>query len=143
MSDLSITATQVVAGTGASVIKTGVYGETVTAGQCVYQKSTDSKWYKAVATSGGTAEQSGYGVSFGVALVGGAANQPAYVQTGGPITIGATVAAGVWYYVSQTAAGGIGPVADLGSGDFVTIIGYGLTTSTMQIVPTATGLTLA
>ncbi len=78
----------------------------------------------------------------GVALNGGAVNQLAVVLCAGNYTVGGTIAVGVFYYVSNT-AGGIAPIADLGSGDYVSIIGYGVTTAIMKIAPVATGLTLA
>lgn len=139
MADLSITANSVVQGAGATVIKTGVWGETVTAGQGVYQKSSDSKWYKAQCD--GTAEESGYGVSVGVALAGGALNQPAFVQTGGTITIGATVAVGTVYVVSET-AGGICPWADLNSDDRLTVLAYASAAGVLTLAVSATGVSV-
>jgi hypothetical protein len=44
------------------------------------------------------------------------------VQTGGQITIGATVTAGTVYYLSGT-AGGIRPAADNTTGDYPQVIG--------------------
>lgn len=111
----------------------------MTAGQAVYLKASDGKWWKAKATA---TEPGSTGVSFGIALNGGAANQPAHVQTGGSLTIGATVAAGVWYYLSTT-YGGIAPVADLGSGNYVSTICYGISTSVVKVSPIASGVALA
>lgn len=137
MADLTITAANVVKGSGATVNRDRVAGETITAGQAVYLKSSDNKWWKA--QSDGTSAEAD---AQGVALHAASAEQPLAVQTGGSITIGATVAAGVFYYVSNT-AGGICPAADLGTADYVTAIGYGLTTSTIQVQPIATGVVLA
>ncbi len=115
----------------------------MTAGQVVYLKASDSKWYKALSDAvSGSVEKSGSGTTLGLALNGGAAGQPAAVATGGTVTIGGTIAAGVLYYVSNT-AGGFCAVADLGTGDYVSVIGYGTTTAIMNLVPTATGLILA
>ena len=143
MADITITDTSCVP--AASVVYAPQYpfGETVTAGMVVYLKASDSKWYKAVATSGGTAEQSGSGVVMGIAMCGGAASQPGVVAVGGTVTIGGTLAAGVFYYVSQTLAGKFSLPADLGSGDYVSIIGYATTTAILKVAPVATGLTLA
>lgn len=140
MAALTITATNVVAGDGAVVVKDFPFGETVTAGMSVYLKASDSKWWKAQAD--GTADQSGSGVRLGIALNGGAANQPAAVQTGGRLTIGATVAAGVFYYVGL-GAGEIGPAGDLGSTNYVSQIAYGVSTSVVVVNPLATGVVLA
>jgi hypothetical protein len=140
MSDIAITASGVVAGTGAEIDRGGLAGETVTAGQVVYRKSTDGRWW--LAQHDGTAEESGVGVQVGVCLHGSLAGQPVAVQTGGLITIGATIAAGVVYYLSA-GAGGIAPIADIGSADRVTIIGYGTTTAIMQLLLRATNTVLA
>lgn len=140
MADLTLTATSVVQSTNPIIITQYTFGETVTAGMPVYLNTSDSKWYKA--QNDGTSAESGYGTKIGVALNGGAANQSAAVQVGGNITIGGTIAVGVFYYLSAT-AGGICPVADVGSAKYVTVIGYGATTSVMTLNPIATGLTLA
>jgi uncharacterized phiE125 gp8 family phage protein len=89
IADLTITAASVLPGSGA-VIQTGTAGEAVTAGQALYQKAADSKWYKADCNSA-TAEVR---VAKAIALTGSAAGQPVVVQTGGQITIGATLTAG-------------------------------------------------
>lgn len=140
MADITITATSVAPYASATTITQYLIGETITAGQVVYLKSSDSRWWKA--QTDGTAAESGNGTSIGIALNGGAAGQFVAVQTHGDITIGATIATGVEYYVSNT-AGGICPVADLGSADYVTIIGYGISTSVLRLDFNATGLTLA
>ena len=139
MSDISITAANVVR-VGGSVNKNYNAGETTTAGQSVYLKTTDSKWYKAQAD--GTAEEAGGGTIVGVALHAASAGQPLAVQTDGTITIGGTVVAGTVYVVATT-AGGIAPIADLASTNRVTIIGYGTSTSVIAINPIITGVTIA
>jgi hypothetical protein len=73
--DLSVTAASVVPGSGA-VLATGTAGEALTAGQAVYQKAADSKWYKADCNSA-TAEVR---VASAIALGGAAAGQPVVVQ---------------------------------------------------------------
>jgi hypothetical protein len=127
MADLSITAGSVVSGTGA--IKTpGVCGETITAGQAVYRDSATGLWLKADSNSATQAARAAQGI----ALNGGALNQPIVVQTGGDITIGATMTAGIAYYLSDT-AGGICPVADIGSGEFVCLIGLSKSTTVLAL----------
>lgn len=140
MAILSITAASVAAGSDAQKDTGGLAGETITAGQLVYRKSTDSRWW--LLQQDGTAEEAGVGVQTGIALHGSLAGQPLSVQTGGSITIGATIAAGVVYYGHDT-AGGIGPVADNGSGDRIFIVGYGTSTTVMQLLLRATGASLA
>jgi DNA transposition AAA+ family ATPase len=79
MTDISITAANVLPGSGA-VIQTGTAGEALTAGQALYQKAADNKWYKADCNSA-TAEVR---VAKAFALTGSAAGQPVVVQTSRP-----------------------------------------------------------
>src|SRR5262245_7735968 len=137
MPDLTITPTGVLKGSDATINAQSVFGETVTAGMVVYKKSTDGKWWKAQADT--TPEEAGQG-GLGVALNGGAVDQPAFVQTGGTITIGATVAVGLLYVVSA-AAGGIAPSADLVTGNKVSLLGIGATATTLLLSVHVYGVT--
>lgn len=127
MTDLSITAANVVAGDDATK-KEGLAGETITAGQAVYLSSTSHKWMKADSNSA-TAEAR---EAIGIALNGAALNQPVEVQTKGQITIGATLTAGTAYYLSDT-AGGICPLADVGSGEYVCLLGLAASASLLNL----------
>lgn len=134
MADLTITAGSVVRVAGAT--EQGTAGGTVTAGMSVYQKASDSKWYGAIHTASAT---SGYGVRVGIALNGCSANQPITVQLSGTVTIGATVTVGVPYFVGDDAAGGICPLADIGSTDFTTYLGTATTAAIIDLKPHASG----
>lgn len=136
MADITVTAASVVKASGTAI--SGTLGETVTAGQTVYLKSADSRYWKALTTS---AETSGSG-GLGIALNGGAAGQPVSIQTSGVITIGATVAVGTIYVLSDT-AGGICPAADNGSADYVTILGIASTTGAITLGISASGIAKA
>lgn len=127
MADLTITAANVVAGSNATK-ESGIAGETITAGQAVYKSSTTGKYMKADSNSG-TAEAR---QARGIALNGAAADQPLAIQKAGDITIGATLTAGVAYYLSDT-AGGICPVADVGSGEYVCLLGLAKSTSVLAL----------
>lgn len=127
MADLTITATSVVAGGGAKTTE-GVAGATITAGQVVYYDTSAGTWKLADCDSGTAAVRS----PGGIALNGAASGQALRVLTSGPITIGATLTAGVAYYLSGT-AGGICPVADLTTGDYPTIIGIATSTSVLDV----------
>lgn len=127
MANLSITAASVFPGSNA-VKEYGVFGEAVTAGQLVYKKAADGKYWLSDSNSA-TAEVRGVS---GVALVGGAANQQAVVQTGGNILPGATVVVGETYYLGET-PGAIQPRADVGSGEYVTKVGFGISTTTIKL----------
>lgn len=127
MADLTVTAASVVAGADA-VTETGTLGATVTAGQALYKLSTDNKWYLADNNSATAAVRQ----ATGIALNGGGAGQPVRVLRSGPVTIGATMTAGVAYYLSDT-PGGICPVADVGAGEYPGIIGIATSTTVLNV----------
>lgn len=132
MADITVTAGNVVQGTGAQT-KQVTYGATITAGMPVY-KDTETSTYKAcVTTTAATANCEG------IALNGGANGQPGLIQTSGQITIGGTVAVGTIYTVSDN-AGGIAPDADRGASDYVTVIGVGITTAIIDLSIKASGV---
>lgn len=128
MSDLSITAASVIAGTGARTVN-GTAGATITAGQVVYLDSADNEYKLADCDSATAAVRS----PAGLALHGAADGQPLEVLTRGPVTIGATMTAGLTYYLSQN-PGGICPIGDLGSGDYRTIIGVATSTTVLDVL---------
>lgn len=139
MADISITATSVKFVSGTKHNSNNA-GETVTAGQGVYLKAADSKWWKM--DNNVDQATSGYGVQTGFALHGAAADQPLTVQTTGDIDIGATVVVGAVYVVSTT-AGGWAPHADLASTNYITYGGYAITTGRLRLINAATGLQVA
>lgn len=126
MANLTITEASVVAGTGASMVN-GTLGETVTAGQAVYLNSS-RKWMKADANGGSEIVR----YAKGIALNGGAVNQPVRVLKEGQITIGATLTAGLVYFLSRT-AGAICPYADLTTGDYVVQLGIAKSTTVLDV----------
>lgn len=129
MADLSITATSVIGGSGNAVIKVpGVLGETITAGQALYLDSVAAKWKLADNNSATAAVRQAGGIS----LNGGAVNQPVLVQKTGDITMGATLTPGAAYYLSDT-PGGICLVADVGSGEYVCLIGLAKSATVLTI----------
>lgn len=137
MADLVITAANVIAGTGARK-EHGTAGATITAGQSVYLDSATNSYKLADCDSATAAVRS----AAGIALHAASSGQPLSVHTRGPITIGATVTQGVAYYLSAT-PGGICPVADLGSGDYPTILGIATSASVIEIDIQASGVALA
>lgn len=131
MADIVITAASVVAGSGAKVTS-GTAGATVTAGQVVYLDSaTTGKWLLADSDAA-TAAARGQGANVGIALNGASDGQPIDVLTEGPITLGSVLTAGTAYYLSAT-PGGIAPLADLLTGDYVTLLGLATSTSVLQL----------
>jgi hypothetical protein len=137
MADLTITATNVVAGNSAKT-ENGVAGVAVTAGQVVYKDSADNKFKLADTDSATAAARSPYGI----ALHAAAANQPLAVLTSGSITIGAALTAGVFYYLSGT-PGGICPVADVAAGDYPCVIGVATSASLLKVQIVESGVVLA
>jgi hypothetical protein len=127
MADLSITAANVIAGSGAKKV-TGTAGATITAGQVVYFDASTSS-YKLADTDSATADVRS---PAGLALNGAATGQPVTVHISGPLTIGATVAVGDVYYLSGT-AGGLAPFADVAAGDYPCIIGICTSTSVLNV----------
>lgn len=136
MADLTITAASVLAGSGAKKIN-GTAGASVTAGQVVYY-DRDANSYKLADNNSATAAVRAPAC---IALNGAATGQPLTVLTSGPITIGATLTAGVAYYLSDT-AGGICPVADLGAGEYPSIIGLATSTSVIDVKIQSAGVAL-
>jgi len=138
LADITITAANVVPGSGATILA-GTAGETITAGQCVYLNASNL-WLKAQCD--GTTLEAGSS-NIGIALTGSSLNQSINVQVAGTITIGGTVVATTPYIVSAT-AGGICPFADLASGQYATFLGYATTTGIISMaIRQYTGVTKA
>jgi hypothetical protein len=137
LADLTITATSVLAGSG-SVKVNGTAGASITAGQVVYLDASDNKYKLADNNSATAAVRS----PAGIALHASASGQPLTVLTSGPITIGATVTAGVAYYLSDT-PGGICPVADLLTGEYPVVLGLATSASVIEVDIQEAGVALA
>jgi hypothetical protein len=127
MSDLSVTAANVVP-SGNATVERGTAGATITAGQVVYKDPTTGKYLLADNNSATAAARQ----ARGIALNGASNGQPLSIQMGGDITIGATLTAGVAYYLSGT-AGGICPVADLTTGMYPCLLGMAKSTTVLSI----------
>jgi len=137
MAALTITAASVLAGSNAATVA-GVAGATITAGQVVYKEASTGK-YKLADANDATAEVR---VPAGIALHGASDGQPLKILTGGNITIGATVTAGTAYYLSPLTAGGIGPLADVTTGDDVVLVGIATTAAIIKVQFLVSGVTL-
>jgi hypothetical protein len=135
MADVSITAANVVAVSGAQTVQ-GFALATITAGQIVYRDATTQQF--GLADNNGAAATR---VPVGIALNGAAANQPLTVLTFGSITIGGTLVAGVAYYLGDT-PGSLCPVADLSVGETATLIGIATSTAILKVDINPSGVTL-
>jgi hypothetical protein len=135
LSDLSITAANVVPCAGNNVNNQFTASVAITQGETVYLVAgSPSQW--ALAKSSGTATLA---QCQGVALNSASAGQPLTVQTSGPITIGATVVVGGLYILSAT-AGLICPFADIATTNFVTLLGVASSATVIQLAPNPTGV---
>jgi len=137
MSDLVITAANVVKGSG-SRTQVGTAGASITPGQVVYLDSATNTYKLSDCDSATASVRSPAGIALNTA----SSNQPLSILTSGSITIGATVTAGVAYYLSAT-PGGICPVADLGTGDYPVILGIATSASVINIDVQEAGVALA
>ncbi|CAN7599176.1 hypothetical protein [Bosea sp. LjRoot237] len=127
MADLTITASAVLPGASAA-LAAGTAGETIVAGKAVYLASATKKWMLADADSV-TAEAR---KAVGIALNGASLNQPVGVLTGGDVTLGAVLTAGQAIYLSDD-PGGLCPLADLATGDYVCLLGLAKSTSVLTV----------
>lgn len=134
MTDLVITAANVVAGSNATR-DTGTAGETITAGKAVFLNVATNRWM--LSDNNGT----GTRTVKGIALNGASANQPVAVLKDGDITIGATLTAGTDYWLSAT-AGGICPRADLDVGMDTIQIGVAKSATVLAVNIQDPGVTL-
>lgn len=126
MTDLVLTAANVVPGSNASIVH-GLAAVAVTAGQVVYESSSGS-FSLADDNSGTVAAKS----PVGIALNGAAAGQALAVIKSGDLTLGAVLTKGTVYFLSDT-AGGICPAADLASGENVVLLGIAKSTSVLAV----------
>lgn len=130
MSDLAITAAQVLPGTGARVNKYTA-GEAIAAGKPVYLDTVTNTVKLADCDAASPLKAT----VLGIALNGAATGQPVDIQeSGGEITLGAdaSMVAGTIYILSGT-AGGICPDADAATADSITIIGVAKTAAILLL----------
>lgn len=133
--DISITAASVVPGSNAKLI-TKTAGATITAGQVVYEDTSDSNKVKLADTDSATALAR---VVLGIAATSASAGQPVVIiREDDDLTLGGTVAIGDLLILSGT-AGGIAPSADAASGDYVTFLGVAKTTAKINFKPVHSG----
>lgn len=126
MADLTITAASVVAGSGAKT-EQKIAAVAITAGQVVALNAAGKVILADCDDATALTRK-----PVGIALHAAAANQPVTFLKEGPITIGATVAASVPYFLSPT-AGGICPLADVLTGDYAVFLGFGISTTVIYV----------
>lgn len=127
MADLSVTAANCLQNSNA-VVEDGTAGATITAGQAVYLDVSTRTYLLADADHATAAARQ----PRGIALNGASLGQPLKIQMRGDITLGATLTPGTTYYLSNT-AGGICPVADVGTGEYFCTIGIAKSATVLAI----------
>jgi len=127
MADISVTATAVKAALQPNVT-TKLAGAAITAGQTVYLDATTGKLLLADCDSATIPAR----LPIGIALNGGAIDQPIAVKTSGPVTFNAVLTAGAGFYQSGT-PGGIAPIADQTTGDLLVLIGFAASTTVLNV----------
>lgn len=133
MADLSITAANVSLTSGNATVEQVVYGATITQGQVLYEDANDSNKYKLADNDDVT-----QAAAKGIALTPGASGEKGYVVKKGPIDVGATLTVGSRYYVGES--GGIAPEADIGTGEFVTLLGIATAAGVLELNINASGI---
>ncbi|MDX0966485.1 hypothetical protein GOE06_23425 [Sinorhizobium medicae] len=127
MADLVLTPSAIIAGSN-SAQEHGTAGETITAGKAVYKSATTKKWMLADSNSAtAAARQAG-----GIALNGASDGQPITVHKSGDLTVDAVLTAGQAVYLSD-APGGLYPLADVGTGEYVCLIGLAKSTTVLAV----------
>jgi len=134
MATLSITEANVNLATDVNVsVDIVQLGETITRGQVLYVDA-NNKYWRADATSIPNA------VVAGIALTGGVADDYIVLVVAGEYKVGATVAVGTAYVLSG-AAGSIELESDLtDAAEYVTWLGYAVTTTSIFVGINATGV---
>lgn len=127
MTDLSITATAVLAGSD-SVQERGTAGEAIDAGEVVYKDATTGEYMLADADAASAAGRT----PIGIALNSAGDGQPLTIHKLGDLTINAAMTAGVTYYLSDE-PGKICPLADLATGDYYCIVGIAKSTTVLKV----------
>lgn len=134
MADVTITTTGVKKADSNGKTESYIAAETITAGQAVYINSNG----KAALADANGAQQTGK--VKGIALNGGAIDQPIQVLTQGNLTANGFTK-GISYFLSGT-AGGLCPEADVTAGMYKTLIGIATSTTNLYVDPVASGATV-
>lgn len=97
----------------------GIAGEAFAQNMPLYRNPTDNKLYKAVGTSLNASKV----IGFSLAAAAGADQAVPYMNVDGDITNVSGLTAGAPYFLSDTTAGALMRVADVGAGDWICFCG--------------------
>jgi hypothetical protein len=135
MADLSVTAASVAIGASTTPTRVVQYGEAVTQGQPLYRNATDGKRYRCDANDGvAKAAVAEIALTPGAADAYGLVALPSSTPGQSLVNLGATLAVGTVYAVSAN-VGGIAPIGDITSTQFVSVIGIATTTALLDFQP--------
>jgi len=143
MADIVVVASDLLRSGTTGSVRAVEFGEAITAGQMVYQDSTDQKYYLAVATDPTKPTNTG---QLAISLTSAAIDQTGVVaRTDTQIDFGPTapLAQGEVYVLSSANAGGIAPVADLAIASTLTILGYAISSEILLLGLNVTGVAKA
>lgn len=136
MASITMSSNLIVDTQGAAPLN-GIAGAAIAAGQLVYRDSATKKFFLAKADAISTRTVAG------VARNTAALGAPIEVAPLGLISgLGAVLTAGLFYVLSAAIGGAIAPIADLVSTNNSVLVGFALSTSTLQLLPTDWGYTL-
>jgi hypothetical protein len=132
MADLVITASNVVpvSTDATNSYVTGITNAAITAGQSVYYDSSTGLYGLFDADSATAAVHTLVGIAVSSAPASGSA---VVVQTGGTVALGTVLTKGLLYVGGAGTAGAVAPSADLGSGDYIHLLGLATSTSVLWI----------
>ena len=135
MADLSQTAANVGVSGSTGSISIVQAGEAITQGQPVFLNAGDSKYYQCDADLSSTAAG-----ALGIAMTPAASDGYFIIATSGvTVDLGATLTVGETYVCSAT-KGGVAPIGDLGSGDYVTSLGVASAADAILLDINASGI---
>jgi len=142
MADLVIVDTNVLRAGNTGTYRAVTFGEAISAGQGVYQSSTDQKYYLTDANDSAAPANTGQAA---IAVSTASTDQQGVIARGNAIVqLGAGVMTpGTVYVISSANAGGIAPSVDLAIGAELTIVGYAQTDELLNLTFDATGITKA
>ena len=132
MANLTITPADVGVNSSATQTRIVQVGEAVSQAQPAFLDG--SKYYQAVAN-----DTEAKAAAVGVFMTAAALDGYAVIAMVGPVDLGATLTVGEVYVVSAT-KGSIAPIADLTTGDYVTILGVASSASSLELNPQVSGI---
>jgi hypothetical protein len=139
--DLSITVANIIPAAGYNATRLAA-AVAITQGQSLYEDNSVPPSVWRLADANASATTAGGSSSVAIALTPALTGQPCFGMTTGSLAFGAILTKGIRYVISAN-AGGIAPDADLASGWYRTDLGYGLSTTVLQMNIVITGLALA